>query len=159
MATKIIFYQCQITFCYMKYYFFQTEELNTNYSLIIDGLFGFSFKPPVRPDFRPTLLRLCETTTPVVSIDIPSGWNVETGPGETAEESLRYWILKANGLNLKLRYASLQAIHVNKSHSTKTLRFEIYRKLSLFGRKIRSKSYGGEIWHASTKIPRAWFVC
>lgn len=41
---------------------------------------GFSFHPPVRPPFA-TLLRALQTSsTPVVSIDIPSGWDVEQGP-------------------------------------------------------------------------------
>ena len=56
----------------------QIEELN-DYQLIIDALFGFSFKPPVRPSFADILGRLSETKTPVASIDIPSGWHVEEG--------------------------------------------------------------------------------
>jgi NAD(P)H-hydrate epimerase len=55
------------------------EELNKDYQLIIDALFGFSFKPPVRPSFADILGRLSETQTPVASIDIPSGWHVEEG--------------------------------------------------------------------------------
>ena len=57
----------------------QVEELNNDYQLIIDALFGFSFKPPVRPSFADILGRLSETKTPVASIDIPSGWHVEEG--------------------------------------------------------------------------------
>jgi len=52
---------------------FQTDELNSNFSVIIDALFGFSFKPPVRSEFQPILLRLCETTTPVASIGYSIG--------------------------------------------------------------------------------------
>ncbi len=33
-----------------------------------------------RPDFAEVLKRLSQTSIPVASIDIPSGWNVETGP-------------------------------------------------------------------------------
>jgi NAD(P)H-hydrate epimerase len=55
------------------------EELNKDYQLIIDALFGFSFKPPVRPSFADILGRLSETQTPVACIDIPSGWHVEEG--------------------------------------------------------------------------------
>ncbi|MCL4133630.1 UNVERIFIED_CONTAM: hypothetical protein GTU68_046418 [Idotea baltica] len=58
----------------------QLEELNKGYSVIIDALFGFSFKPPVRPLFVPILETLYQTSVPIVSIDIPSGWDVETGP-------------------------------------------------------------------------------
>jgi NAD(P)H-hydrate epimerase len=54
----------------------------TKYRLIADGLFGFSFKPPVRESFRDVMELMAETAVPIVSIDIPSGWNVETGPGD-----------------------------------------------------------------------------
>lgn len=50
------------------------------YGLIVDALFGFSFKPPVREAFVPIIRLLESTTTPICSIDIPSGWDVENGP-------------------------------------------------------------------------------
>lgn len=53
--------------------------LNENYDLIIDALFGFSFQPPVRPTFETIMSRLATTKTPVASIDVPSGWDVEKG--------------------------------------------------------------------------------
>lgn len=52
----------------------------TKYRVIVDGLFGFSFKPPVRESFKEVMNLLTETDVPVVSIDIPSGWHVENGP-------------------------------------------------------------------------------
>lgn len=83
------------------------------YRLIVDALFGFSFRPPVRESFLPVIRILTESTVPIaryvlhsisktkknvsklndnsnlsifcLSIDIPSGWDVETGP--SAEES------------------------------------------------------------------------
>lgn len=56
----------------------------TKYRFIVDGLFGFSFRPPVREAFLDVMNLMTETDKPIVSIDIPSGWNVETGPeGET----------------------------------------------------------------------------
>ncbi|KAJ3416038.1 NAD(P)H-hydrate epimerase [Chytridiales sp. JEL 0842] len=52
--------------------------------LILDGVFGFSFAGEVRAPFKEILEKLKtlqETTgTPIVSIDIPSGWDVERGP-------------------------------------------------------------------------------
>ena len=36
-------------------------------------------KHDFRPDFAEILRRMSTTSVPVVSIDIPSGWNVETG--------------------------------------------------------------------------------
>nr|CAG4647296.1 EOG090X0AXR [Megafenestra aurita]SVE92574.1 EOG090X0AXR [Megafenestra aurita] len=56
------------------------EDLNLKYSLVIDALFGFSFKPPVRQEFQEIMQKLYQTSTPCCSIDIPSGWDVETGP-------------------------------------------------------------------------------
>lgn len=50
------------------------------YRLIVDAIFGFSFKPPVRSEFVPVLDFLQRTQIPVCSIDIPSGWDVEKGP-------------------------------------------------------------------------------
>merc|ERR1712226_1114354 len=58
--------------------------------VIIDGIFGFSFKgwrgegkdAPFDEiiDFLSAEEHSRATTPPVVAIDIPSGWNVETGP-------------------------------------------------------------------------------
>jgi len=50
----------------------------------VDALFGFSFRPPVREDFVPFMNLMTTWATqnhvPVVSVDIPSGWDVEKGP-------------------------------------------------------------------------------
>lgn len=54
------------------------------YGLVVDALFGFSFKPPVRPDFIPIMEALRNTETPICSIDIPSSWHVETGPDDSS---------------------------------------------------------------------------
>nr|CAD7393012.1 unnamed protein product [Timema cristinae] len=56
------------------------ENLNKEYSLIVDALFGFSFKPPVRPEFADVIGALLKTKVPIASVDIPSGWDVEKGP-------------------------------------------------------------------------------
>ena len=56
-----------------------TSDSLNNFSLIVDALFGFSFKPPVRPLFIPILKAMEHTKTPICSIDIPSGWDVEKG--------------------------------------------------------------------------------
>ncbi|KAF2352577.1 YjeF N-terminal domain [Trinorchestia longiramus] len=55
-------------------------EIDGEYQLVVDAVFGFSFKPPVRPHFLPVIEALGRTKVPVVSVDIPSGWDVETGP-------------------------------------------------------------------------------
>ncbi|XP_068238208.1 NAD(P)H-hydrate epimerase [Palaemon carinicauda] len=58
------------------------EDLANDYQLVVDALFGFSFKPPVRPLFAPILETLSKTSVPIASVDIPSGWHVENGPVE-----------------------------------------------------------------------------
>ncbi|XP_011643848.1 NAD(P)H-hydrate epimerase [Pogonomyrmex barbatus] len=50
------------------------------YIIIVDALLGFSFKPPLREPFIRIIDMLKDTTVPICSIDIPSGWNVEEGP-------------------------------------------------------------------------------
>lgn len=50
------------------------------YNLVVDALFGFSYKPPVREQFKGILSLLSNCEIPVVSVDIPSGWIVDEGP-------------------------------------------------------------------------------
>ncbi|KAI6182129.1 NAD(P)H-hydrate epimerase [Aphelenchoides bicaudatus] len=52
----------------------------SQYNVIVDAFFGFSFKPPIREPFGQILQKVVDSKIPVFSIDIPSGWNVETGP-------------------------------------------------------------------------------
>jgi len=47
--------------------------------VILDAIFGFSFKPPIRAPFDEVLPILNQARLPIVSIDIPSGWDVENG--------------------------------------------------------------------------------
>ncbi|KAK7802581.1 hypothetical protein U0070_010665 [Myodes glareolus] len=52
------------------------------YELVVDAIFGFSFKGDVREPFHSILSVLSGLTVPIASIDIPSGWDVEKGnPG------------------------------------------------------------------------------
>ena len=50
-------------------------SLTNSYSLIVDALFGFSFKGPPRPQFADILhkLKQVEKEVPICSIDVPSG--------------------------------------------------------------------------------------
>lgn len=50
--------------------------------VILDAIFGFSFKGPVRAPFDAALPLLSESKLPIVSVDIPSGWDVEQGNAE-----------------------------------------------------------------------------
>lgn len=47
--------------------------------VILDAIFGFSFQPPVRSPFDAVLPLLAKSGLPIVSVDIPSGWDVEKG--------------------------------------------------------------------------------
>ncbi|KAF9006843.1 YjeF N-terminal domain-like protein [Hymenopellis radicata] len=47
--------------------------------VILDAIFGFSFKGPVRAPFDSALSLITESHLPIVSVDIPSGWDVEAG--------------------------------------------------------------------------------
>ncbi|KAF9220913.1 YjeF N-terminal domain-like protein [Gyrodon lividus] len=50
--------------------------------VILDAIFGFSFKGPVRAPFDEVLPLVSSAGKPVVSVDIPSGWDVEKGNEE-----------------------------------------------------------------------------
>lgn len=59
------------------------------FQLIIDAIFGFGFSGEIREPFGGILKEIkgYEQTIPIISIDIPSGWDVEKGPLNV--ESLR----------------------------------------------------------------------
>ncbi|KIJ54152.1 hypothetical protein M422DRAFT_58315 [Sphaerobolus stellatus SS14] len=50
-----------------------------NSDVVLDAIFGFSFLPPVRAPFDTALRLVAESKLPIVSVDVPSGWNVEKG--------------------------------------------------------------------------------
>eukprot|EP00439_Symbiodinium_sp_Y106_P063804 s2194_g9.t3 len=51
------------------------------YCCVVDAIFGFSFRGAVRAPFDDVLRRLAAPgAPPVLSVDIPSGWDVEKGP-------------------------------------------------------------------------------
>eukprot|EP00842_Homolaphlyctis_polyrhiza_P005377 jgi/Hompol1/5840/HPOL_004747-RA len=55
------------------------QILDTHAHVVLDGIFGFSFSGDVRPPFDTVIKALKSTSVPIVSIDIPSGWDVEKG--------------------------------------------------------------------------------
>ncbi|KAJ7486225.1 YjeF N-terminal domain-containing protein [Mycena galericulata] len=58
------------------------ESLHTalkSSDVILDAIFGFSFKGPIRAPFDAALPMLSASGLPIVSVDIPSGWDVEAG--------------------------------------------------------------------------------
>ncbi|KAH9035595.1 YjeF N-terminal domain-containing protein [Lactarius hengduanensis] len=50
--------------------------------VVLDAIFGFSFQPPVRAPFDAALPLIARANVPIVSVDIPSGWDVERGDAE-----------------------------------------------------------------------------
>lgn len=56
------------------------EDLAKNSDLIVDALFGFSFKPPVREPFDEAIKVMESRVKPVLAVDTPSSWHVEDGP-------------------------------------------------------------------------------
>lgn len=57
------------------------EELQKT-DLVMDAIFGFSFEGEPRPPFDKVITALKQTKKPIVSVDIPSAWNVEKGDPE-----------------------------------------------------------------------------
>lgn len=50
--------------------------------IIVDAIFGFSFHGEVRDPFKKVIELFQKTKKPIVSVDIPSGWDVTTGPSD-----------------------------------------------------------------------------
>ena len=50
------------------------------FDVVLDAVFGFSFYGEPRAPFDEILRDLERTSTPLVSVDTPSGWHVEDGP-------------------------------------------------------------------------------
>jgi len=50
-----------------------------SFDLIVDAIFGYSFKGEIRAPFDQVIKALVSTHVPIVSIDIPSGWDVDKG--------------------------------------------------------------------------------
>ena len=55
--------------------------LEGNFDLIVDALFGFSFRGPIRKPYDSIISTISglKGTPLLFSIDIPSGWDVEKG--------------------------------------------------------------------------------
>lgn len=54
-------------------------HVNEHYNILVDAIFGFSFRGDIRPPFLELIDALKTISIPIVSVDIPSGWNVENG--------------------------------------------------------------------------------
>lgn len=68
-------------------------DLADSADVLLDAIFGFSFAGAVRAPFDTVLPALRDAKVPLVSVDIPSGWNVEEGPGANAADQLQPEVL------------------------------------------------------------------
>lgn len=57
----------------------ESKLLDTNYNLVVDAIFGFSFSGEIRAPFDDVIDKLKQIKIPICSIDVPSGWDVEKG--------------------------------------------------------------------------------
>lgn len=57
-------------------------DLHDSTDVLLDAVFGFSFSGAVRAPFDTILPAMRDAPLPLLSVDIPSGWHVEDGPGE-----------------------------------------------------------------------------
>jgi NAD(P)H-hydrate epimerase len=51
----------------------------SSFDLIVDAIFGFSFRGDIRPPFDEIIRDINSSSKPILSVDIPSGWDVEKG--------------------------------------------------------------------------------
>lgn len=79
---KNLLYQCESMNIEILTELPNENEISNKCGLIVDGLFGFSFRPPVRSEFIPIIDLMKQTDIPIASIDIPSGWDIEKGEPE-----------------------------------------------------------------------------
>ncbi|KAI8060369.1 YjeF N-terminal domain-containing protein [Gongronella butleri] len=60
----------------------QFDEQLAHSDVVLDAIFGFSFHGEVREPFKKVIAAFEKTSKPIVSVDIPSGWDVVSGPTE-----------------------------------------------------------------------------
>ncbi|CAG9462228.1 unnamed protein product [Pedinophyceae sp. YPF-701] len=60
------------------------QDLKSSYDVVVDAMFGFSFKGAPRPPFDGILAALApgRSPPPVASVDIPSGWQVDVADAQ-----------------------------------------------------------------------------
>jgi NAD(P)H-hydrate epimerase len=55
----------------------ETVGTSSNHDLLIDALFGFGFKGEPRAPYFQVIEWMIQSQLPIVSIDVPSGWDVD----------------------------------------------------------------------------------
>lgn len=57
----------------------KTEQIDQNFNLVVDALLGFGFQGELRAPFDEIISKLSHVKIPICSIDVPSGWDIESG--------------------------------------------------------------------------------
>ncbi|RQM16059.1 hypothetical protein KXD40_001199 [Peronospora effusa] len=118
------------------------SSVDAAYDLILDGIFGFNFSGSIRPPFDHIVGTLQKCETPIVSIDIPSGWHVENGELWLIllAHSLAYCCCSRmrSDVNRKRKWKRLGATDADIPDSAEGLRKVLYRdwQVSLCWRTI-----------------------
>ena len=57
-------------------------ELLDSADLVVDAVFGYSFKPPLKTPFEFVLQAISKHNCKTLSVDMPSGWTADDGPSK-----------------------------------------------------------------------------
>ena len=71
--------------------------MKSGYSQIVDAIFGFSFYPEggIRAPFGQLINDLSDCNVQILSVDVPSGWNVDSGPVFEKSKCKKVWTTDA----------------------------------------------------------------
>lgn len=58
---------------FLSYFPSESHLIQDSYNLVVDALFGFRFKPPVKDTFASVIETLKKVEIPICSVDVPSG--------------------------------------------------------------------------------------
>lgn len=61
------------------------NELLKGWDLIVDSMLGFGFKGELRSPFSEIIAILSRSSTPIFSVDVPSGWKID---GEKVDDEV-----------------------------------------------------------------------
>lgn len=66
--------QCEsLDLPFLSYFPSESHLIQDSYNLVVDALFGFRFKPPVKDTFASVIETLKKVEIPICSVDVPSG--------------------------------------------------------------------------------------
>lgn len=62
------------------------QHVDSQYAVVVDALCGFGYRPPAREELLPALHLMADSSVPVCSVDVPSGWDVDKGDVSSREQ-------------------------------------------------------------------------